>query len=163
MHYIISHDLGTSSDKAVLVDFDGNIVGTIAEPYPTYYPAPAHVEQDPEDYWKAVCTTTKAILKKTGVKAEDVKGIVFSTQAQGVIAVDEKGNALMRNITWVDGRAEKQARGIMGKLGGEKLFTAIVGTPIMGKDCIAKMAWIREERPEIWAKTKYIIDVNGFL
>ena len=63
MKYIISHDIGTSSDKAVLVDFDGNIVATVAEPYPTYYPAPAHVEQDPNDYWKAVCiTSAKATL-----------------------------------------------------------------------------------------------------
>ena len=106
MKYIISHDIGTSSDKAVLVDFNGNIVATVAEPYPTFYPAPAHVEQDPNDYWKAVCVTSKAVVEKAGIKPEDVKGIVFSTQAQGVIPVDEKGNNLMNNITWVDGRAE---------------------------------------------------------
>ena len=163
MNYIISHDIGTSSDKAVLVDFNGTIVTTVAEPYPTYYPAPAHVEQDPNDYWKAVCITTKAIIKKAGIAPEDVKGIVFSTQAQGVIPVDEKGNNLMNNITWVDGRAEKQAQNIMNRLGGKKLFTMVVGTPIMGKDCIAKMAWVRDEKPEIFAKTKYFLDVNGWL
>ena len=163
MNYIISHDIGTSSDKAVLVDFNGTIVTTVAEPYPTYYPAPAHVEQDPNDYWKAVCITTKAIIKKAGIAPEDVKGIVFSTQAQGVIPVDENGNNLMNNITWVDGRAEKQAQAIMNRLGGTKLFTMIVGTPIMGKDCIAKMAWVRDEKPEVFAKTKYFLDVNGWL
>ena len=163
MNYIISHDIGTSSDKAVLVDFNGTIITTVAEPYPTYYPAPAHVEQDPNDYWKAVCITTKAIIKKAGIQPEDVKGIVFSTQAQGVIPVDENGNNLMNNITWVDGRAEKQAQAIMNRLGGKKLFTMLVGTPIMGKDCIAKMAWVRDEKPEIFAKTKYFLDVNGWL
>lgn len=163
MKYIISHDIGTSSDKAVLVDFDGNIVTTVAEPYPTYYPAPAQVEQDPNDYWKAVCITSREIVKKAGIAPEDVKGIVFSTQAQGVIPVDEKGNNLMNNITWVDGRAEKQAQAIMNRLGGTKVFTMIVGTPIMGKDCVAKMAWVKEERPEIYAKTKYFLDVNGWL
>ncbi len=163
MKYIIAHDIGTSSDKAVLVDFNGNITTTVTEPYPTYYPAPAHVEQDPNDYWKAVCVTTKAIIKKANIDAEDIKGIIFSTQAQGVIPVDEQGNNLMNNITWVDGRAEKQAQGIMKKLGGQKVFTMIVGTPIMGKDCVAKMAWVKEERPEIYAKTKYFLDVNGWL
>ena len=120
MNYIISHDIGTSSDKAVLVDFNGNIVTTVAEPYPTYYPAPAHVEQDPNDYWKAVCITSKAVVAKAGIKPEDVKGIVFSTQAQGVIPVDKDGNNLMNNITWVDGRAEEQAQKIMNRLGGTK-------------------------------------------
>ena len=45
--YILSHDMGTSSDKAVLVDYCGNIRTTVVEPYPTYYPNPAWVEQDP--------------------------------------------------------------------------------------------------------------------
>ena len=48
--YVIAHDMGTSSDKAVLVDFDGKIIASKAEPYPTYYPAPAFVEQKPDEY-----------------------------------------------------------------------------------------------------------------
>ena len=106
---------------------------------------------------------TPTTVAKAGIKPEDVKGIVFSTQAQGVIPVDEKGNNLMNNITWVDGRAEEQAQKIMNRLGGTKVFTMIVGTPIMGKDCVAKMAWVKEKRPEIYAKTKYFLDVNGWL
>ena len=34
--YIIAHDMGTSSDKAVLVDFEGQIISSQTEPYPTY-------------------------------------------------------------------------------------------------------------------------------
>ena len=41
--YILSHDMGTSSDKAVLVDYKGSIKATAVEPYPTYYPNPAWV------------------------------------------------------------------------------------------------------------------------
>ena len=48
MKYIMAHDMGTSSDKAVLIDFEGNIVASKAVPYPTYYPAPAFVEQAPD-------------------------------------------------------------------------------------------------------------------
>ena len=55
MKYIMAHDMGTSSDKAVLIDFNGNIVASKAVPYPTYYPAPAFVEQEPDEYWDAVC------------------------------------------------------------------------------------------------------------
>ena len=47
--YILSHDIGTSSDKAVLVDYKGHIKATVVEPYPTYYPYPAWAEQVPED------------------------------------------------------------------------------------------------------------------
>jgi len=161
--YILAHDMGTSSDKAVLVDYKGKIVATSVEAYPTFYPYPAWAEQNPEDYWKAVAANCRNIIAKTGIKPEQISGIVFSTQAQGIIPVDKEGTVLYNNITWVDGRAEKQAQSIMKKLGGKKLFTLVAGTPIMGKDCIPKIVWLKEEKPEIYAKTYRILDVNGYL
>lgn len=161
--YILAHDIGTSSDKAVLVRFDGSIRATASEPYPTYYPNPAWVEQNPDDYWNAVCKTSRRVLTDNDISPESIAAIVFSTQAQGVIPVSESGEALYPNITWVDGRAEKQAQGIMKKVGGKRLFTLLAGTPIMGKDCIAKIIWLKEERPEIYQKAHRILDVNGYL
>lgn len=161
--YILAHDIGTSSDKAVLVDFKGDVIATSSENYPTLYPNPAWVEQKPEDYWHAVTATSRAIIEKTGIDPAEIKGIVFSTQAQGVIPVDKEGNVLYNNITWVDGRAQKQAESIMKKLGGKKVFSLVAGTPIMGKDCIAKIIWLKEERPEIYQNTHFILDVNGYL
>lgn len=161
--YVISHDMGTSSDKAVLVDFDGNIIASAAEPYPTYYPFPAFVEQNPDDYWNGVCTASKKVLDKAKIDPKDVKGIVFSTQAMGIIPVDKTGKVLHPNITWVDGRAEKQAQSIMSKLGGKRIFSLFSGTPIMGKDVIAKLIWLKEERPDVYNNAKYFLDVNGYL
>ena len=161
--YILAHDIGTSSDKAVLVRFDGSIRATASAPYPTHYPNPAWVEQDPADYWNAVCETSRRVLSDNDLSPECVAAIVFSTQAQGVIPVSEDGTVLYPNITWVDGRAEKQAQGIMRKIGGKRLFTLLAGTPIMGKDCIAKIIWLKEERPEIYQNAHRILDVNGYL
>ena len=97
------------------------------------------------------------------ISPESVAAIVFSTQAQGVIPVKADGTVLYPNITWVDGRAEKQAQGIMKKIGGKRLFTLLAGTPIMGKDCIAKIIWLKEERPEVYQNADRILDVNGYL
>jgi xylulokinase len=161
--YIIAHDVGTSSTKAALVDFGGNIIASCSRPYPTYYPAPSYVEQDPLDYFKAVCEATKELVEKNKIDPNCVKGIIFSTQAMGIIPIDENGKELYNNITWVDGRAEKQAVKLMKKLGGPKIFALFAGTPIMGKDVPAKLQWLKEERPEVYAKTKYFLDVNAYL
>ncbi|MDR3262908.1 MAG: FGGY-family carbohydrate kinase [Clostridiales bacterium] len=161
--YIIAHDMGTSSDKAVLIDFNGRIVASSKEDYPTYYPFPAWVEQNPEDYWNAVCKASKKLVNENGIPKEAVKGIIFSTQSMGVIPVDKNGTPLYNNITWVDGRAEKQAHGLMKKLGGKTIFSLVAGTPIMGKDVIAKIQWVKEERPDVYNHTKYFLDVNGYL
>ena len=161
--YVIAHDMGTSSDKAVLVDFDGKIIAAKAEPYPTYYPAPAFVEQKPDEYWDGVCKASKGVVAAAGIDPSEVKGVVFSTQAMGIIPVNKDGKVLYNNITWVDGRAEKQAQSIMRKLGGKKIFSLFSGTPIMGKDVIAKIRWLKEERPDVYNETKYFLDVNGYL
>jgi xylulokinase len=159
----MAHDLGTSSDKAALVDFEGNVVASETCAYPTYYPKPAWVEQNPEDYWTAVCTTCKKVLEKTGIDKDDVKAMIFSTQAQGVIPVDKDGKALYNNITWIDSRAQKQAEHAMNRFGGKKVFTLVSGTPIMGKDSLAKILWLKEDRPDIYEKTDKVLDVNGYL
>ncbi|MDR3185847.1 MAG: FGGY-family carbohydrate kinase [Christensenellaceae bacterium] len=161
--YVLAHDMGTSSDKAILADFNGKIIATARASYPTYYPNPAWVEQIPSDYWEAVVSATKKILEKTGISPNEIKAIVFTTQSMGLIPVDIDGKTLYNNITWVDGRAQKQADSIMKRLGGKKIFTLLSGTPIMGKDVIAKIIWIKEERPEIYKATKYFLDVNGYL
>lgn len=161
--YILAHDIGTSSDKAVLIGMDGSIAATFTVPYPTYYPHPSWVEQAPADYWNAVCQSTKGIIAENNLDPSEIKGVIFSTQSMGVIPVDNDGNVLYNNISWVDGRAQQQADGIMKKLGGKKLFTLFAGTPIMGKDVISKLIWVKEKMPEIYGKTKYFLDVNGYL
>ncbi len=164
--YIISHDMGTSSDKAVLVDYNGKIIATATADYPTYYPYPAWVEQDPAEYWAGVTTASKAVVAKAGelgIEPSQITGMVFATQSMGIIPVDENGKTLYNNISWVDGRAQKQADSIMRKLGGKTLFTIFAGTPIMGKDVLPKIIWLKQERPDIYNRTKYFLDVNGFL
>lgn len=79
--YILAHDIGTGSDKAVLVRFDGSIRATASAPYPTHYPNPAWVEQDPADYWKAVCETSRRVLTDNDISPDSVAAIVFSTGA----------------------------------------------------------------------------------
>ncbi|MCK5033235.1 MAG: xylulokinase, partial [Calditrichia bacterium] len=60
--YIISHDLGTSSDKAILVTVFGKIIDSAKQDYPLYHPQPGFAEQDPMDLWKAVCSTTREVI-----------------------------------------------------------------------------------------------------
>ena len=62
--YIISHDMGTSSDKAILITIYGDIIDSAKQTYPIYHPKPGYAEQDPFDWWNAVCNTTKSVLKK---------------------------------------------------------------------------------------------------
>ncbi len=161
--YVIAHDVGTSSVKAALIDIEGNIIASSEKEYGFTYPNPGWVEQNPEDYWKAIVESTKSIINFSKVKSAEIIGMVFTTQAMGIIPIDNQNNILYNNITWVDGRSEKQAKKLMRRFLGRKVFKSIVGIELTGKDVIPKLMWLKETHPDLYKKTEYFLDVNGYL
>lgn len=161
--YVFAHDVGTGSVKTLLVDELGKILAESIEEYELDYPQAGWAEQNPEDYWIGSVKNTKKILDKVKIDPKNVLGIVFTTQALGIIPVDEKGEVLHPNISWLDDRAQKQANRMMNLFGGKRLFMRIFGLEITGKDVIPKLRWLKQNRRDIYDRTKYFLDVNGFL
>lgn len=152
--YIMAYDFGTSGTKAVLTDFEGNFIAADTCEYPLFSPQFGYAEQDPDDYWKATCAATRDVMRKACVAREAVKGISFGTQGMGIIPVDEEGNTLYNNITWVDSRAGKQA----------KKINSIMGADVQNaNDVVSKLLWLKENKTEIYNKTKYFLDCTGYL
>jgi xylulokinase len=114
MNYIIAHDVGTQSNKAVLIGTDGSVYNSSEEKFGITFPRPGWVEQNPEDYWKAICATTNQVIAKLE-QEDNILAMVFSTQAMGIIPMDNKGKLLHNNISWVDARAHKQSKKIMNR------------------------------------------------
>ena len=152
--YIIAYDFGTSSVKSLIVRRDGAPVASSASAYPIYEPKKSYVEQDPKEYWDAVCEATKAVLRESLIDKDQVAAIAFSTQALGIIPMSKDREILYRNISWIDGRAEEEASFINDAIGID-----IFG----GKDVIPKLLWLKNNEPGIWEKTEYILHVNGYL
>jgi len=171
--YILAHDTGTTSNKAVLVRLDGEIIGYASAEYPVYYPKRGWAEQKPSDWWNAVTKTTRTLLEKADVKPSDVAAIVFTTQMSGTLPVDSNGETLMPCMIWLDERAKEQAekmsRGII-KIAGYGLTTLIRFLTItggiyghVGKDPICKILWVKEEQPKIYAETYKFLDCKDYL
>jgi len=160
---VLSHDVGTSSTKTILIDQEGNVLAYASVNYPIYTPHPGWVEQEPLDYWNAITEGTRRVMSDSNISYELISGIVFTTQAMGVIPVNKNGDLLSRNITWVDGRAEEQAIRLMNKFLGKDVFRTIVGIEITGKDVLPKLMWLKQVQPEIYRETDKVLDVNAFL
>lgn len=163
MSYFLAYDVGTSSVKAILVNDTGNILASAIKEYSLNMPKPGWVEQEPIDYWNAVCIVTKQLISESKISITNIKGISFTTQAMGIIPVNKEGKVLYPNISWVDGRAEKQASKIMKKVGGKSIFNLIAGVEITGKDVVPKLLWLKENQSEIYNNTYKFLDVNGYL
>ncbi len=161
--YIVSHDVGTRGSKAVLVETTGRILGSAFEGYDVAYPRSDWAEQEPDDWWRAVTVSTRRLLAESDVRPEEILCMTFSTQMLGVVPVDADGQPLRPGIIWLDARAGKQARQIMRKILGPKVFAMIVGAEASGKDVLPKLLWIKENEAELFAKTNKFLDVNGYL
>ena len=82
--YIVAHDLGTTGNKATLYDAQGELKASCFCEYGTAYPHANWAEQNPDDWWRAVCISTNKILEKSKVKPEAIKVISFSGQMMGL-------------------------------------------------------------------------------
>ena len=67
MQYFIGYDVGTSSVKCILLDTNGTVFATAIESYPLFTPNPGWVEQEPEDYWNAICKATNRIIQSSNI------------------------------------------------------------------------------------------------
>jgi len=163
MGYLLAHDVGTSGDKAALVTTDGRVVATEHEPYPTRYPRPLWAEQDPQDWWRAVAVTTRRLLETSGVKPAEILGLAFSTQMVNALPVDAQCQPLMPCISWLDGRAGKEAQIVMRKVGGPAIFAMLVGVAMTGKDLLPKYLWLKRNQPDVYNKAAAIVDASSYL
>lgn len=152
--FVIAYDFGTSGVKAVLISFSRQVKATANGTYNLYVPQEGYAEQDPEEYWSAVCDTTKTVLHENDIDASQICGIVFGTMWKGIIPVSADGEVLCRSIIWLDTRAEEQAN---------KINCALDTDKYSGADYWPKLMWLKENKPEIVDKAQMILEVNAFL
>ena len=152
--YSITYDFGTGSVKAALIDSDYDVVAWRSTPYKMYYPEPGFAVQKVEDYRDSFCTVTQSLFKETGIRGEQIKGVVISQTSSTMIFVDEDGRCLNDCVTWCDNRAVKQA-GAINQETGIKDWT-------QGKRIPAKMRWFLDNEPEVVEKAKYLLDVSAY-
>lgn len=152
--YLLGYDIGSSSVKASLVNaVTGKCVAS------AFYPkteaaiiAVKHgwAEQEPANWWENLKLSTKAIMAESGVKAEDIKAIGISYQMHGLVCVDKNQNVLRPAIIWCDSRAVPYGQKAFETIGEEKCLSHLLNSP--SNFTASKLAWIKENEPEIFEK-----------
>lgn len=160
--YILAHDTGTGGDKAVLCDLNGKVLFSAYQPYGLNYPQAGWVEQDPDELWRAVAATSRQVLQKAGIDPADVIGVGVSAQMWNTLPVDVNGKPLTPMLSWLDLRSVRQADRILNGDMPAFIFKHTGNIPT-AKDSIPKILWLKEERPEIWAKTAYLLDCKEYI
>lgn len=171
--YVLAIDLGTSGPKVAVVDTDGGVLGWVNRTTALRLSDGGGAEQDPADWWRAICEASEAVLRETEVDRQAIVAVAVTTQWAGVVPVDDRGEPLRPAIIWMDSRgAEYMAELCKGLIrvegyGLRRLLTWIRrtgGAPsLVGKEPVAHLAWLRANEPEIYAKARYFLEPKDWL
>lgn len=162
MAYIIGIDCGTSGTKTVLFDETGRVIASHTIEYPMYQPKNGYAEQEPADWADAMINTVKAVMSKSGVDKNDVKGIGISGQMHGLVMLDKDDNVLRRSIIWCDQRTADEVCEMNQKLGEKKLIE-ITANPALTGWTAAKILWVKNNEPEIFEKCRHVLLPKDYL
>lgn len=152
--YLLGYDIGSSSVKASLVNaVTGKCVSSAF--FPKTEAAIIAVrqgwaEQEPSSWWENLKLSTQAVMTESGVSPEDIKAIGISYQMHGLVCVDKDQNVLRPAIIWCDSRAVPYGRKAFEAIGEEKCLSHLLNSP--GNFTASKLAWIKENEPEIYSR-----------
>lgn len=153
--YILVHDLGTTGNKAIIVDDKLNLLASGYTPFQSYYPHTNWVEQSPEEWWTAVVESTKEAVANSGIDPADIAVVSFSAQMMSQTPVARDGSLLMeRTPIWPDARAGAQAQELHEAFGGLDNYYRIHGVGWQSEIHITnKLKWLKDNRPEVYRNT----------
>lgn len=160
--YILAHDLGTSGNKATLFSDTGKLIKSEVQSYSAHYFNDTWVEQNANDWWDAVCKSSRRLIVSSGINPSDIGAISFSGQMMGCLCVDRQGKPLRPSIIWADQRAQKQAAQIEKHI-SQKDFYHIVGHRNTASYGVQKLMWVKENEPEIYEQTYRVLNAKDYI
>lgn len=150
--YILAHDLGTTGNKATLYNAEGRLVSSAFYGYETEYARTGWAEQNPEDWWTAVCVSTQTLLRQAGARGDEIAAITFSGQMMGCAPLDADAKPIRPAIIWADQRAVEQEAWLSERISPEDVYR-ITGHRLSASYSLCKILWIRDNQPDIYAST----------
>ena len=116
--YILSLDQGTTSSRAIIYNFEGQIVKVAQKEFTQIYPKAGWVEHDPMEIWGSQSGVVSEILAMTGIAAEEIAAIGITNQRETTVVWDRQtGKPIYNAIVWQCRRTaeicdELKARGL---------------------------------------------------
>jgi len=158
---IISHDLGTTGDKATLVDAGGRVVAAVTAPYDTDFGPRGKAEQDPAAWWRALCSATRQLLASVPVDAGRIEGVSFSGQMMGAVLLDAAGEPVRPAIIWADTRSTAQTGQLLERVDMETGYR-ITGHRLNPTYSLTKAMWVRDTEPDAFARARHLVLAKDF-
>ncbi|OJF96580.1 xylulokinase [Pararhizobium antarcticum] len=152
-------DLGTSGVKALLIDGNQTIVGSGTGSLDVSRPHPGWSEQDPAHWIRATEEAIAALKATHPAELAAVRGIGLSGHMHGATLIDAANQVLRPCILWNDTRSHAEA----ALLDADPQFRAITGNIVFPGFTAPKLAWVKNNEPDIFAKVDCVLLPKDYL
>ena len=153
-------DLGTSSVKAMLIDAEQTVVGSASSAeVKTARPQAGWSEQDPADWIRATEEAIAGLRAAHPAGLAAVRGIGLSGHMHGATLLDAEDRVLRPCIMWNDTRSHREA----ATLDADPRFRRITGNIVFPGFTAPKLAWVKNNEPDVFAKIRWVLLPKDFL
>ncbi|HWQ46451.1 MAG TPA: FGGY family carbohydrate kinase [Longilinea sp.] len=162
MDVVIGLDIGTSSVKAAAYDLFGRELTTAFSPMRVITPNQGWAEQEPDEWWRAVCICLSKVVKS--IKDIHPLAIGLSGQCPGHVLVGKDGKPMGSAIIWRDARAQAEAQWITENISSEEALRW-TGTSFLGEATMppARLLWLSKFRSMEWEQARYLFQPKDFI
>lgn len=156
-------DLGTGGCRVGLFDDRGRPLAFHNTPVTAIHPHPSWVEQDVDEWWRALVASTRAALARSGIDPAQIAGIGFDATSATLVALDGAGKPLRNAIMWADVRASEQAGRASEIDHWARLYSGEGKDPASAEWFVFKAMWLKENEPDVWARSAWILDAPDWM
>lgn len=149
--YVLAHDLGTTGNKATLYDRDGRLVGSAFYGYETRFEHTGWAEQNPEDWWQAVCNSTQKLLKQSEGVGRNRVHCVQQPDDELRLPLDDGGRCGMQSSGRIE-RSVEQTNWLGERVSPRDIYR-ITGHRLSPSYSLPKMLWLRDHQPDVFKAT----------
>jgi xylulokinase len=162
---LLGIDIGTSFIKVSAVDAETQQSVASAQ-YPETENQitslqPGWAEQDPEMWWHCTVHAIQQLIDSKKIDEKQIVAIGISYQMHGLVLVDKQQKVLRDAIIWCDSRAVKIGENASEEIGEEICSSCLLNSP--GNFTASKLAWVKENEPEIYKQIDKIMLPGDFI
>ncbi|MEA4870940.1 Xylulose kinase [bioreactor metagenome] len=163
MDYFLTFDIGTTSVKTCVFDQQLRMLGHANGEYLLLADRPGYVELDAETYVQAVLQGAKEAIARAGINPRHIVSLSCTTQGETLIPIAQDGAPLARAIVWLDERASEEADLLSKQFPAERFYRETGLPELNGYTPIAKLLWIKNHRPELYASTRKFLLLEDYI
>ncbi len=145
--YVMALDAGTTSNRCILFNAEGQISAIAQKEFRQYYPQPGWVEHDAQEIWSTMFEVAQQAMRNALAEPSDIAAIGITNQRETTIVWDRAtGEPVCRAIVWQCRRTapyvdELKARGL------SDMIREKTGLVLDAYFSATKLRWILEEVP----------------